>query len=227
MNDQTKTDSEGALIEGMLNNNEPAFRDAIKQYNPTMLSMARSIVGDAIAEEVVQDAWLSVLKALPTFQRRCKLKTWILQIVCNAAKTRLRHEKRFISFSDMGSRFAMALHDDSSNTGSKGQATLSVCQRHLNTPDELLASMELHEVLRQTINTLPPLQQAVLKLRDIEGMTTPEVKEVLTLTEGNIRVLLHRARLTIKHALDVYQTGHMNTTRLTSLSLSEFIFKMA
>lgn len=84
--------TEHALIAGMLEQDEKAYRYAVTKYQSSMLYLARSIVGEKIADEVVQEAWFSVLKALPKFQYRSKLKTWMLTIVANEAKTRLRKE---------------------------------------------------------------------------------------------------------------------------------------
>ena len=89
------------LIPKLLSGDEEAFAQAVKAYNSIMVHLARAIVGDAIAEEVTQEAWLAVIKSLPKFEQRSSLKTWILRIVSNCAKSRLRHESRTINIDEV------------------------------------------------------------------------------------------------------------------------------
>ena len=90
-------EDESALIAALIQKREDAFRTAIKRYQSAMLHLANSIAGEKIGDEVVQEAWFSVIKALPRFEGRSSLKTWILKIVANEAKSRLRRENRSTS----------------------------------------------------------------------------------------------------------------------------------
>ena len=90
------------LIDQMLEGDDEAYRELIRQYHGSMCGLALGIVGQAIAEEVVQEAWISVMKALPDFRKKSSLKTWILTIVANEAKMRLRREKRYVSLETIG-----------------------------------------------------------------------------------------------------------------------------
>ena len=148
-----------------------------------------------VADEVVQDTWLAVVKGIKEFEGRASLKTWIFSILANAARTRSKRESRSIPFSLLGS---IGVEDDEP----------AVDPSHFNQDDcwtvyprswgaapeeRLLANETLRQVL-EAIATLPPGQRAVVSLRDVEGCTAPEVCSVLGLTEVNQRVLLHRGR---------------------------------
>ena len=91
---------------------EKAFLSVVEQYHPTMVRVARNFVGSAaIAEEVVQEAWLGVLSGIGSFEGRSTLKWWILRIVTNCAKSRAQKERRFVPWS------ALSIDDDPDNYG--------------------------------------------------------------------------------------------------------------
>lgn len=190
--------TEDQLIEGLLQQQAEAYRYAVKSYHAPMVKISRAIVGDAFAEEVVQDSWISVMKGLANFQRRSTLKTWILQIVSNTAKTRLKKEKNYRKLS-YEENF---ISEDTENAG-----YCSEKQWHLDTPDAIVRSHELRQHIESAFDNLPAMQQAVLTLIDAEGLSTSEICRVLDLTETNVRVLIHRGRLKLRKAIDDYQSG--------------------
>ena len=194
--------SEDVLIPKLLAGDDNAFGQIVNAYNPIMVHLARSIVGEAIADEIAQEAWIAVIKALPKFERRSSLKTWILRIVSNCAKSRLRHESRSIN---------MDLSDDTGNMvdpahfKSARHWQVAPNRWYADTPDSILASTELREHIDKTLRQLPPLQQAAIALRDMQGMDMETICKILEVSESNGRVLLHRARSQVREAIDLYQ----------------------
>ncbi|MBQ76618.1 MAG: hypothetical protein CMQ20_16555 [Gammaproteobacteria bacterium] len=131
-------EQEQELVEGLVRKDNAAFRKAIKQYQPAMLYLAHSFVSNKIADEVVQESWFSAIRALPNFERRSSLKTWLLRIVANEAKARLRKENRLISLEAMTSE-NKTLSDRYDNNGQwAGNIPL---QWDSDSPDELLCPL--------------------------------------------------------------------------------------
>lgn len=195
--------NETDLIKQLIDGDEKAYRYVVQAYHNNMLYVARSIVGTSIADEVIQEAWVSVIKALPKFEGRSSLKTWILRIVSNSAKTRLRKESRSIAVGDAADMEALSV--PSERFQENGHWSAPPQQWNIATPDALLASNELKTVIYATIDKLPPIQQSIISLRDMEGMAMLEICKVLDITESNSRVLLHRARAKIWQAIEKYQ----------------------
>jgi RNA polymerase sigma-70 factor, ECF subfamily len=181
---------EAELVRQLLSHDEHAFSLVVRAYQGKMLRLARALVGEALAEEVVQETWLAVLKALPDFEGRARLKTWILHILCNIAKSQLRREAR--------SARTTQWWDD----GPPGEARFDAndqwrsppCPWQEETPEALLKAEELRQCIESAIAALPPAQQAVLTLRDLEGLAMDEICNILEISPTNGRVLLHRAR---------------------------------
>jgi len=194
-------EEEQALVRALINKEESAFRAAIKAYQPSMLHLANSIAGEKIGDEVVQEAWFSVIKALPRFEGRSSLKTWILRIVANEAKTRLRKENRSVSLEAMTADDP-DLVDRFNDKGHwiKGKEPTAW---GADSPEALLTSDELRDCLELVIAALPELQGATLRLREQQGYSLNEICNILEVSESNVRVLLHRARnrlfTTIEH----------------------------
>ncbi len=200
---------EDELVEALVGKDNAAFRIAIKQYQPAMLYLAYSFVGNKIADEVVQESWLSAIRALPKFERRSSLKTWLLRIVANEAKTRLRKENRSLSLEAMVSE-SKALSD---RYDDNGQWADSIPQQwDSDTPDELLSVEELKQCMNRHIEALPALQGATLNLREQQGYSLADICNILEVSESNVRVLLHRARNSLFLCIEHFQkTGECCT----------------
>jgi RNA polymerase sigma-70 factor (ECF subfamily) len=197
-----KLPSEDELIPKLLAGDEHAFIQVVRAYNGFMVHLARTIVGEAIADEVAQEAWMAVIRALPKFERRSSLKTWILRIVSNCAKSRLRHESRSISMDFSDDNSAMI---DPAHFKRDGHWQTPPNVWHADTPDAILASTELRELINDSLKQLPPLQQAAITLRDMHGMDMESICKILEVSESNGRVLIHRARSQLREAIDQYQ----------------------
>ena len=158
----------------------------------------------AIAEEIVQEAWLTVLRSLSRFEYRSALRTWVLGIVVNLARARARIERRSVPLDEQSepysvdpSRFLPADHP-------RWPHHWAVDPLPWRTPEDDLLAKETRQVIADAIETLPPAQREVLVLRDIEELGAPEVCNVLGLTDTNQRVLLHRARSRVRSAMERY-----------------------
>ncbi|MBE2320680.1 sigma-70 family RNA polymerase sigma factor [Solirubrobacter sp. CPCC 204708] len=174
---------------------EAAFNALVARYGPLMLRIALSHTPSrAVAEEVVQEAWLGVVQGLPKFEGRSSLKTWILRIVANRARTRGERERRSVPFGD--DRPVV----DPSRFTPEGAWGVPPTEW----PEDRLLQAETLERVNAAIDRLPPRQQEVLVLRDVEGWQPAEVGEALNLTDGNQRVLLHRARAKVREELERY-----------------------
>jgi len=191
------------LIPKLLDNDETAYRQVVQAYHGTMVYVARSIVGDAIADEVAQEAWVSVMKALPRFERRSSLKTWILRIVSNTAKSRLRHESRTVNFDSSLLESGPIINPDKFDE--TGHWTNPPAMWHIDTPDSLLASKQLKTCIDNAINELPVIQRSIITLRDMQGLDMETICKILEVSESNARVMLHRARNHIREAIDENQ----------------------
>ncbi len=191
--------NEKQLIKQLLDGDPVAFESVVGDYQSIMISVARAIIGEAFADEVVQEAWLSAIKALPKFEARSSLKTWLLHIVSNGAKSRLRREKRQFSLDDGWQA------EPSEKFDQRGHRYDDVLPWENETPEALLANEQLSQIINTSFQQLPALQRAALTLYDMEGIKMDEVCNILDISASNARVLLHRARTTLHHTIEQYR----------------------
>jgi RNA polymerase sigma-70 factor (ECF subfamily) len=157
----------------------------------------------AVAEEVVQEAWLGVLQGIDRFEGRSSLKTWVFRILVNRAMTRGGREARSVPFSALAAREAEA--DDpavDADRFARDGAWASPPRRWEESPELKARSDETLAVARAAIERLPDMQRLVITLRDLEGFPADETCNALDITETNQRVLLHRARAKVRTALE-------------------------
>jgi RNA polymerase sigma-70 factor, ECF subfamily len=199
------------LLVALRRGDEAAFVRLVESLQGSMLRLAMVHVGGrAVAEEVVQEAWLAVLQQLDRFEGRSSLKTWVLRIVSNRAKTRAVRERRTVPFSALAGgdleadeplvepdRFLPAGHRWAGHWASPPGSWREV-------PEDLLLSQETMAELERAVAALPAAQRAVLVLRDVEGLSAAEACQLLGLTEGNQRVLLHWGRSKVRATLERY-----------------------
>ena len=194
---------DGGRLAALRDGDERAFTQLVDELSPRMLKLARVYVtSSAIAEEVVQEAWVVVLRTLDRFEGRSSLSTWILGIVLNAARARSRHEARSRPFSSLSTddqplidptRFLPPDHDRWPGHWAIAPAPW---------PEHALETAEATRIIRATVAALPEAQRVVITLRDLIGCTADETCNALRLTETNQRVLLHRARTRVRAALE-------------------------
>jgi RNA polymerase sigma-70 factor (ECF subfamily) len=188
---------------------EAAFMSLVEQLQPAMLRVARMYVSTtAVAEEVVQDAWLGVLRGLDGFEGRSSLRTWIFRILTNIAKTRGQREGRSLPFASLAGDDLEAPAVDPSRfdspVGSSRGLWSTLPDDWTGIPEDRLLGHETLDVIGEAIAGLPPMQAEVIRLRDALGWSSEEVRNALDLTETNQRVLLHRARARVRDAVERY-----------------------
>lgn len=204
---------EAQLLASLRLGDERAFSALVDQHGPTMLRLARMYVRErSVAEEVVQEAWLGVLRGLERFEGRSSLKTWLYRIVTNLAKTRAVREARSVPFSALTG--AEIEQEEPSVPPERFRGSEDRWAGHWASPpadwaqpEHQLLSGETRTVIDRVIELLPEAQRTVITLRDVEGWSSEEVCNALELSETNQRVLLHRARTRVRHALDDYLRG--------------------
>lgn len=182
------------LLSRLLAGDQQAFRTLVATYQGAMRAVAIAIVGSAQADEVLQDAWLATVRNLDGFQGRSSLKTWLLTITANTAKTRLRKVRREVSLDDLSAPHGSI---DDSRFAADGHWSPAPLAWHEDSPEALLAEDELRECLEKTLLSLSDLQRSVLLLRERQGLELEEICNLLEVSLSNVRVLLHRARLKV------------------------------
>ena len=210
------SDDDQHLIELLRNGNEAAFVSLIDRYSDTMVRLAMIYVTAwPVAEEVVQDTWMSVFENLGHFEGRSSLKTWMFRILINCAKTRAQREGRSIPFSSRAEASSRPYGNSTDHAervvepdrflpADHQWARHWVSVKREEMPEERLLSQETRLCLERAIEALPSNQREIINLRDIEGWTSDEICSTLGISEGNQRVLLHRARLKVRSALEKY-----------------------
>jgi RNA polymerase sigma-70 factor (ECF subfamily) len=203
---------EAQVVAALRAHDEAAFVDLVRGYHAALLRVARIYVpSPAVAEEVVQETWVGVLRGIDGFEGRSSLRTWIFRILTNVAQTRAKREGRHIPFSalDHPGRVPESAVDADRFLGPddpQWPGGWAVAPARWS-PDDRLVAKETLEVVSEAIERLPPNQRAVISLRDVEGWSSDEVCNVLGLSESNQRVLLHRARSKVRTALERYLQG--------------------
>jgi RNA polymerase sigma-70 factor (ECF subfamily) len=199
-----------ALLERLRAGDEQVFEDLVTGLYGTMLTLARTYVKDrAVAEEVVQETWLGVIGGLDRFEGRSSLKTWILSILVNQAKTRGTREARTVPFASLAPEDDAPAVDPERFRGPHEQYTggWRSFPANWNAADQLAQDRETIRVAMRAIADLPLTQQTVIRMRDVEGYSSEEVCATLAVSEANQRVLLHRARSRVRAALERHIDG--------------------
>jgi RNA polymerase sigma-70 factor (ECF subfamily) len=192
---RTSTDDH-ELLERLRAGDEEAFVALIGRHNRALFYVARSFVpSDAIAEEVVQDTWMAVVRGLSKFEGRSSIKTWLVNIAINRARSTGTRESRVLPLS----RSEAAV--DPNRFDKTGQWMTPPEYFIEDSEDRVIAGL-LSETIRSSLDNLPESQRQVVTLRDVEGLDSKEVCQVLDITEVNQRVLLHRGRSRLRQDLE-------------------------
>jgi len=200
-------DVEAQLITALRERDESAFVALVNRYQASMIRLALVYCGThAVAEEIVQEAWLGVLQGIDKFEGRSSFKTWLFRILVNRARTRAEREGRTVPFSALqteGPEPAVPAHRFLGDDHPDWPAHWAVPPRSWGaSPEADLLSKEMLGLVARAIADLPAAQREVITLRDVEGWTPEEVCNVLGVSETNHRVLLHRARSRVRAALE-------------------------
>jgi RNA polymerase sigma-70 factor (ECF subfamily) len=189
-------DPDAELISRLRAGEEDAFVALAEKYRPVMLSLALSYVPSrAVAEEVVQDTWIGVLRGIGKFERRSTFRTWLFRIVINRAVSAAARERRSVPVDDMEPVVSVSRFDAAGNWAVPPEPWAEQVE------DKLTAA-KIASRIRAAISELPPRQREVVTLRDVQGMSSAEVCSALDISEGNQRVLLHRGRSWLRQVIE-------------------------
>ncbi len=190
------------LVAALQRGDEAAFESLVERFHLSLLRLATAYVSDRmVAEEVVQETWLALVRGIDRFEGRSSLKTWLFRVLTYQARRRAAHEDRIVSFSDMESPVVAAERFRADGHWAEGLPAWD------DTPEEQLLSRETRALVESLIAQLSPRQRTVIVLRDIEGLSAAESCEILALTDSTERVLLHRARSRVRLGLEQYLRG--------------------
>jgi RNA polymerase sigma-70 factor (ECF subfamily) len=195
------TKTEAHIIASVLAGNTHEFHDLIRPYERSVYVMALSLLhNEADAEDAAQEAFLKAFRSLASFRGDSKFGTWLISIVLNEARSRLRSRK---------SAKMESLDDPPEGQGS---VTPALLRDWREIPSEALERQEIRHLLQQAITDLPLIYREVFLLRDVEGMSVNESAEALGISIASVKVRLHRARLMMQKKL-VPQLKKVNPKR--------------
>ncbi|MBS0418041.1 MAG: sigma-70 family RNA polymerase sigma factor [Proteobacteria bacterium] len=185
------TSTEASLVARLQRRDRTAMAETIRTHHSFLVNLVRPVVGKDVAEDLVQEVWIKAFDALDGFEGRARLRTWLAQIALNLARSRRRRVSREVSLEDWGTDPGSPIAERFSE---RGKWIEPMASWNHETPEELLTEAELRACIGKHVERLPPDQQTVLRLREFECMELAEIAAVTQLSEGNVRVLLHRAR---------------------------------
>jgi RNA polymerase sigma-70 factor (ECF subfamily) len=200
---------ESRLLSAIRGGEEAAFTELVARHHGALRRIARIFgASEAVAEEIVQETWLTAIQGLDSFEGRASFKAWLFGICRNHARRRVERERRTVPFSALAGGVEA---DGPVVDALRFQGSADNWPQHWATPprpwedpERRLASLEAREQLRGAIAGLPERQRAVVVLRDVEGLDSEQVCDLLEISEGNQRVLLHRGRSGVRAALEGY-----------------------
>ena len=195
-------DTDAELLGRLRAGDERAFVVLVQRHHDAMLRLACSFVPNtAVAEEVVQDTWLGVLRGIGGFEGRSSFRTWLFRILVNRAKTAGARERRTIAVGDTAAVSDTEAAVAASRFAGRG-GWLSPPERWIEEAEDRVDAGKLADFIRTAVAGLPDRQRQVVVLRDVEGLTSEEVCGVLEISESNQRVLLHRGRSRLRQAIE-------------------------
>ena len=202
---------ESSLILALRRGDETVFAQFVDQHSASMLRVACAYVPSrAIAEEVVQDTWIALIKGIDGFEGRSSLRGWLFRVLINIAKARGVRERR-------DADVAIAAFTGGTVDPARFRTGDGPWPGHWkddeepspfpDTPEGSALGKELVELASREIDKLPQRQRTIVTLRDVLGFESREVCELLDISVGNQRVALHRGRAAIRQVLEDY-LGH-------------------
>jgi RNA polymerase sigma-70 factor (ECF subfamily) len=188
-------DPDWELVSRLRAGDEQAFAELAGKYQGAMLSMARGYVpSSAVAEEVVQDAWIGVLRGIGRFERRSSFRTWLFRILINRAISAGVRERRSVPVDDLGPAAYASWFD-------AGGTWRVPPEPWADQVDDRLIAAKMAARILTAIDDLPLQQREVVTLRDVQGLSSDEVCAVLDISQVNQRVLLHRGRSKLRQVI--------------------------
>ena len=199
---------ESDLIAALRARDESAFAALVDTHAASMLRVARGYVATReIAEEVVQEAWIALLKGIDTFEGRSSLRTWLFTVLINIAKKRGMRERKDIHVqiaAFTGGTVDPSRFRDADDRWPGHWKADEMPSRFPESPEGSVLGDELMAVTRDALDELPERQRVVVTMRDVLDMDSEEVRKLLDISVANQRVLLHRGRAAVRQALEDY-----------------------
>ena len=190
-----------ACLEAMRRGEPGCLGEFFELWGDRLYGLALRLLGDpAAAEDVVQEAFLKLMANAGSFEGRSRLATWLYRVVYNASIDRLRAGRREVPV------------PDEADEGPLPMPALLVDFRF--SPDTALRDNELRRALEEAIDALPTNLKVAFLLRDVEGLSTAEAAEAMGITEANLKVRLHRARLQLRERLSAFAAVHGEAGRM-------------
>lgn len=195
-------DNEAELIAALKAGDRGATDQVVRLHHGFLLAMVRPLVGEDAAKDVVQDSWIKALAAIKGFEGRSALRTWLARIALNEARGLLRKQGREVSLPGWGQDSGSPIAERFNDQGAWEQVPSAW---HHDSPDAFLTESELQECIEKHLHKLPDDQRGVVVFRELAGLGFAEIAQQLSLSEGNVRVLLHRARQRMHAMLDHFE----------------------
>jgi RNA polymerase sigma-70 factor (ECF subfamily) len=204
-----RVETDAALVGRLRDGDEDAFVMLVGRYQQPMLRFARTMApSHAVAEEAVQDTWMGVVRGIEQFEGRSSLRTWLFRILVNRTRSAGSSERRSGGSGIPGSVASLPDNDtgegpavDPSFFDTRGSWVEPVARWEEENEDRLDAAT-MAPFLKVALDNLPPRQRQVVLLRDLEGLSGSEVCDVLGVSPGNQRILLHRGRNQLRRDLE-------------------------
>ena len=191
------------LLRRLLGGDEKAFTELVVRYNVTLIRVALYYVNNqASAEDVAQETWIAVLRGVDRFEGRSSFKTWLFRILVNRARSTGTREHRSIPIDPTGSEASV-----NANRFDDGGAWRVPPEPFTDVIDRAIANEKIISLVHDAIARLGEPQRAVVTLRDVEGLSTMEVAELLELSVANVRVILHRGRARVRSDVETNLQG--------------------
>jgi RNA polymerase sigma-70 factor (ECF subfamily) len=189
-------DPDSELVSRLRAGDEGAFTQLAEKYQAAMLAIAAGYVPSrTVAEEAVQDAWVAVLKGISGFGQRASFRTWLFRILINRAISAAARERRSVPVADMEPVVDAFRFDASGNW-------LVSPEPWADQVDDRLIAVKMADRILTAIGDLPPRQGEVVTLRDVQGLSSEEVRAILDISDANQRVLLHRGRSRLRQVIE-------------------------
>jgi RNA polymerase sigma-70 factor (ECF subfamily) len=203
--DAPERSDDRALVALLREGDEQAFAALVDGWSGWMLRLAgQHVPTRSLAEEVVQDTWLAVLEGLDRFRAESTLRTWVYRILLNQAKRRGVRESRTVPFASLAPEDQGPTVDADRFQGRDEPHPGGWRHFPVEWPEHVVLSREVHEVVAEALKELPSRQRLVVALRDLDGHSADEVCDLLQVSAGNQRVLLHRGRAVVRARLERY-----------------------
>ena len=190
MTDALAGRDEAQMIAAVLAGNSQVFHELIRPYERSVYVMALSLLkNEADAEDAAQEAFLKAYRNLKGFRAEAKFSTWLISIVLNEARSRLRRKS------------AVKMESLDEPQDEQGHVSPALLRDWREIPSEAVERQEVRGMLQAAISDLPPIYREIFLLRDVEELSIDESATALGISVSAVKVRLHRARIMLQKTL--------------------------